>query len=93
MSGELEADMLPIDKKQLAVSILGESMVHTLVEENRQPPDVSVIAKYYMCPLCTTRTRMIKIHIPLQCCCVVVFLPWMSLWAGCCKLPWIHREC
>ena len=31
----------PVDKKELATSILGEDLVATLVEKNRQPPDVS----------------------------------------------------
>lgn len=32
-----------IDKKQLATSVLGNSLVDALVEENRQPPDVSLL--------------------------------------------------
>lgn len=31
------------DRKELATSILGTSLVNTLVEENREPPDVSHI--------------------------------------------------
>lgn len=33
-----------LDKKELATSILGKSLVDALVEEKRQPPDVSVTA-------------------------------------------------
>ena len=44
LGGELDNDGVAAqDKKQLATSVLGESMVQTLVQENRQPPDVSVL--------------------------------------------------
>ena len=32
---------MPTDKKQLATSVLGASLVETLTEDKRQPPDVS----------------------------------------------------
>ena len=33
----------PVDKKELATSILGEKLVDTLTEKNQQPPDVSYV--------------------------------------------------
>ena len=49
-----EAHTMPVDKKELATSILGKSLVDTLVEENREPPDVSmhvtVIVATCTCP-------------------------------------------
>ena len=38
-----ENDVLPANNKQLATCILGRSMVGTLVEEDHQPPDVSIM--------------------------------------------------
>ena len=38
-----ENDVLPADNKQLATCILGRSMVDTLVEEDHQPPDISIM--------------------------------------------------
>ena len=35
-----QAGKLPADNRELATSILGTSLVQTLVEEDRQPPDV-----------------------------------------------------
>ena len=32
---------IPVDRKELATSILGEDLVATLTEESHQPPDVS----------------------------------------------------
>ena len=49
-----EVHTMPVDKKELATSILGKSLVDTLVEENREPPDVSmhvtVIVATCTCP-------------------------------------------
>ena len=49
-----EAHTMQVDKKELATSILGKSLVDTLVEENREPPDVSmhvtVIVATCTCP-------------------------------------------
>ena len=50
----------PVDKKELATSILGEKLVDTLTEKNQQPPDVSymfdmmhVLYTCYLMELCT----------------------------------------
>ena len=50
----------PVDKKELATSILGEKLVDTLTEKNQQPPDVSymfdmmhVLYTWYLMELCT----------------------------------------
>jgi hypothetical protein len=39
---EADVTTIPVDKKELATTILGKNLVDTMVEEKRQPPDVSL---------------------------------------------------